>query len=140
MGRNSVDIIKTGGYKVSALEIESVLKAHPSNLECAVVGVKDELKGEVPLAFVILKADREIDEQHLQSEVVALVREEVGAIASLKRVLVVAHLPKTRSGKILRRTLRSLVEGEAVQVPSTIEDASVISELTTMLRQQAASP
>ena len=134
------DIINVAGHRLSTATMEEVVATHPAVAECAVVGAKDELKGEVPLAFVVLKVDSKIDDQQLEKEVVALVREEVGAIASLKHVLVVAHLPKTRSGKILRRTLRSLAEGEVVKVPSTIENASVIEELSAALRQNICRP
>jgi propionyl-CoA synthetase len=91
--------------------------------------VADDLKGEVPLAFVVLQANSRIDEKTIEHDIVKAVQDEVGHIASLKHVLVVPQLPKTRSGKLLRRTMRAMYDGEAFRVPSTIEDASVLDTL-----------
>ena len=133
------DIINVAGHRLSTSTMEEVVAKHSAVAECAVVGMKDELKGEVPLAIVVLKANTAIESEQLQAEVIASVREEVGPIASLKKVIVVAQLPKTRSGKVLRRTLRSLAAGEACQIPSTIEDAGVIEQLSATLRRRGKS-
>ncbi|MDD3343939.1 MAG: propionyl-CoA synthetase, partial [Sulfurospirillaceae bacterium] len=97
--------------------------------ECAVIGVDDELKGEVPMAFVVLKDGIERDLKSLADGVVQLVREEIGAVAALKLATVVNKLPKTRSGKILRGTMRSMADGKEWSMPSTIEDESVLEEI-----------
>ncbi len=130
------DIINVAGHRLSTATIEEAVAAHPAVAECAVVGKTDPLKGEVPLGFVILKSNADLDDDQLQREVVALVRERVGAIASLKRVIVVHQLPKTRSGKILRGTIRQIVDGQDFRVPSTIEDPSVLDELGMRIRDQ----
>jgi propionyl-CoA synthetase len=111
-----------------------VLAAHPGVAECAVVGVHDELKGQVPRGFVVLKAGVETDPEQLQEELVASVRDQIGAVAALRRVDVVPALPKTRSGKILRRTMREIADGGSPNVPSTIEDPAVLDALTPVLR------
>jgi acyl-coenzyme A synthetase/AMP-(fatty) acid ligase len=128
------DIINVAGHRLSTASMEEVLASHPAVAECAVIGVADKLKGSVPLGFVVLKADSDIDHATLQREIVGLVREKVGPIASFKRVIVVRQLPKTRSGKILRRIMRYLVAGEEFQPPSTIEDPAVLDELAGAIR------
>ncbi len=127
------DVINVAGHRLSTSTMEEVVSQHPAVAECAVIGVADDLKGEVPLGFVVLKSGETIDDLQLEEELVHLVREQVGPIASLKHVLVVPQLPKTRSGKILRRTMRALVDGEAFQVPSTIEDASVLDTIANRI-------
>ena len=129
------DIINVAGHRLSTATMEEVVAAHPDVAECAVIGMSDELKGEVPIGFVTLKADTTIDCPTLQAEIVDRVREQVGHIASLQRVLVVDQLPKTRSGKILRRTMRAMVEGEQYRVPSTIEEPAVLDDLASTIRQ-----
>jgi acyl-coenzyme A synthetase/AMP-(fatty) acid ligase len=129
------DIINVAGHRLSTATIEEVVAAHPAVAECAVIGTADELKGQVPMGFVALKTDTDIDQAVVQREVAAMVRSQVGPIASLKEVVVVRQLPKTRSGKILRRTIRSIAEGEEFQVPATIEDPRVLHELSDTLRQ-----
>ena len=137
LGRRSVDIIKTGGFKVSALEIEEVLRTHPAVAECAVVGVADQLKGQLPRGFVVLKSGVDIDPEQLTAEIVAAVREEVGPVAAFREVTVVPGLPKTRSGKILRKTMREIADGKDAPMPSTIEDPGVIDAIRpALLRQQ----
>lgn len=130
------DVINVAGHRLSTATMEEVIAAHPAVAECAVIGVADEMKGQVPVGFVTLKVDSQLTDEQLQREVVALVRERVGAVASLKRVVVTPRLPKTRSGKILRRIMRSLAEGEAYQTPSTIEEPAVLAELADSLRRQ----
>eukprot|EP01013_Petalomonas_cantuscygni_P023286 TRINITY_DN44695_c0_g1_i1.p1 TRINITY_DN44695_c0_g1~~TRINITY_DN44695_c0_g1_i1.p1 ORF type:complete len:635 (-),score=53.22 TRINITY_DN44695_c0_g1_i1:1074-2978(-) len=129
------DVINVAGHRLSSSAIEEVLAANPSVAECAVVGVYDELKGQVPAGFAVLKAGAAIDEAELAEQLVADVRREIGPVASFKRVYVVSKLPKTRSGKILRRNIRQIVDGEVPTVPATIEDQSVLDEFFTLFDQ-----
>jgi propionyl-CoA synthetase len=103
--------------------------------ECAVIGVHDALKGQVPRAFVVLKAGTDVDPAALEREVVAAVRDEIGPVAAFKSVVVVPALPKTRSGKILRRTMRGIADGRPEAPPSTIEDLSVLDVLRPLLTE-----
>jgi propionyl-CoA synthetase len=126
MGRTD-DVINVAGHRLSTGGIEAALAGHPAVAECAVLGVADELKGQVPRALVVLKGGAEdLDPEQLSAELRQRVRDEVGAIASLQRVDVVPALPKTRSGKILRKTMREMADGKRPVVPSTIEDAGVL--------------
>ena len=131
MGRTD-DVINVAGHRLSTGAIEAVLATHPAVAECAVIGVADDIKGQVPRGFVVLKAGASDD--GLTEELVKSVRDNIGAVASLKRVDVVAALPKTRSGKILRKTMRGIADGRPEPPPSTIEDASVLEALTPVLR------
>ncbi len=134
MGRTD-DVINVAGHRLSTGGIEAALTGHPAVAECAVIGVHDELKGQVPRALVVLKAGSEdLDVDVLVAELKAVVRGEVGGIASLQRVDVVAALPKTRSGKILRRTMREMADGKRPTVPSTIEDVGVLEQVEGLLR------
>ncbi|MFD2796751.1 propionyl-CoA synthetase [Promicromonospora vindobonensis] len=133
MGRTD-DVINVAGHRLSTGAIEGVLAAHPAVAECAVIGVADPLKGQVPRGLVVLKAG--VDPSGVAAELVAAVREEIGPVAAFKDVQVVAGLPKTRSGKILRRTMRQLADGEHPQVPSTIEDLAVLEALEPVLRRE----
>lgn len=128
MGRTD-DVINVAGHRLSTGTMEAVIAAHPAVAECAVIGIHDDVKGQVPRGFVVLKAGAAIDADRLAEELVRSVREQIGAIASLREVDVVPALPKTRSGKILRRTIRAVVEGRDEPVPSTIEDPSVLAAL-----------
>ena len=128
MGRVD-DVINVAGHRLSTGAMEAVLADHPDVAECAVIGIADELKGQVPLGFAVLNAGADRDAGELQDELVQMVRDQIGAVASLKRILVVKRLPKTRSGKILRRIMRSIVAGEEYQVPSTIDDPIVLDEI-----------
>lgn len=134
MGRVD-DVINVAGHRLSSGSMEEALGSHPAVAECAVVALAEELKGEVPVGFVVLKQDTQSDPALLESELVALVREAVGAIASLRRVFVLKRLPKTRSGKILRKTLRSLAVSPEVAVPPTIEDPAVLDEVRVVFEQ-----
>jgi propionyl-CoA synthetase len=136
MGRTD-DVINVAGHRLSTGAMEEVLCAHPSVAEAAVVGVRDALKGQVPRGFVVLKAGAEVEEPRLRDELVRAVREQVGPVASFREVAVVPALPKTRSGKILRGTMRGIADGDDVTVPSTIEDASVLDHLRPILRPPA---
>jgi len=133
MGRTD-DVINVAGHRLSTGSMEAVLAAHPAVAECAVVGVHDPLKGQLPRGFVVLKAGVEIEPARLVAELVASVRAEIGAVAALRQVDVVAALPKTRSGKILRKTMREIADGLTPVVPGTIEDAGVLERLTPILR------
>lgn len=140
MGRTD-DIINVAGHRLSTGEMEEVLGAHPAVAECAVIGVADDLKGELPLGLVVLKNGVSIDERTLCAETIALVRQEIGALACFQGALVVKRLPKTRSGKILRRVMRQIANAEPYTVPSTIDDPECLGELADCLahRRRAAA-
>ena len=127
------DVINVSGHRLSTAEMEEIVASHHSVAECAVIGINDELKGQIPLALVVTKLGEEIEHFQLQHEVVKLVREQIGAVASLRDVVVVNRLPKTRSGKILRKLLRSIADGENFQIPSTIDDEAIIGEVREVL-------
>ncbi|MCV7215764.1 propionyl-CoA synthetase [Mycobacterium crocinum] len=131
MGRID-DVINVAGHRLSTGSIEAVLAAHPAVAECAVIGVADEIKGQVPRGFVVLKAGASAE--GLAEELVAAVREEIGAVACFRLVDVVPALPKTRSGKILRKTMRGIAHGKDEPVPSTIEDPTVLETLKPILQ------
>jgi propionyl-CoA synthetase len=136
MGRTD-DVINVAGHRLSTGTLEAALAGHPAVAECAVIGVHDELKGQVPRALVVLKgsdAAQTVDVDVLRAELVQRVRDEVGAVAALRQVDVVAALPKTRSGKVLRKTMREIADGKTPNVPSTIEDSSVLDALQPTLR------
>jgi propionyl-CoA synthetase len=135
MGRTD-DVLNVAGHRLSTGSIEAALAGHPAVAECAVVGVADDLKGQVPRGLVVLKGgvDAATDGARIRSELVQRVRDEVGAVASLRQVDIVAGLPKTRSGKILRKTMREIAEGKVPTVPGTIEDAGVLDSLGEVLR------
>ena len=133
MGRTD-DVINVAGHRLSTGAMEAVLAAHPAVAECAVIGVADELKGHVPRGLVVLKAGAGTEPSAVAAELVAAVRAEIGPVAALRRVDVVAALPKTRSGKILRRTMREIADGGDPPVPSTIEDPTVLERLAPVLR------
>jgi propionyl-CoA synthetase len=132
MGRTD-DVINVAGHRLSTGEMEEILSAHQAVAECAVIGVHSSLKGQVPLGLVVIKNGITASDSEIEQELKARVREEIGTIASLKRVLVIDRLPKTRSGKILRKTLRQMIDGDEVIIPSTIEDIEVIAELMPKL-------
>ncbi|OAV63021.1 AMP-binding protein [Enteractinococcus helveticum] len=125
LGRSD-DVINVAGHRLSTGTLESVIAEHPAVAETAVIGVTDGLKGQKPVAYVVLTADADISPEQLAKELVAKVRKDFGAVAAFRDVDVVSALPKTRSGKILRRTMRSIVEGEDVAAPATIDDAGVL--------------
>ncbi|WP_462417790.1 acetate--CoA ligase [Kytococcus sp. Marseille-QA3725] len=138
MGRTD-DVLNVAGHRLSSGSLEEALAGHPSVAECAVMGVADPLKGQVPRALVVLKSGVELDEagaDALVAELVQRVRDEVGAVAALREVDLVEALPKTRSGKILRKTMRQMADGETPQVPSTIEDPAVLDVLQEVLRRR----
>jgi propionyl-CoA synthetase len=126
MGRVD-DVINVAGHRLSTGEMEEIIATHPGVAECAVVGIDDELKGQIPIGIVVSKAIQTNPE--FAAEIAALIRKQIGAIATLKKVYVVPRLPKTRSGKVLRKTMRLMLEAKHFELPSTIEDASVLDEL-----------
>ncbi|USE69122.1 propionyl-CoA synthetase [Pseudoalteromonas maricaloris] len=128
MGRTD-DVINVAGHRLSTGEMEEIVAGHNAIAECAVFAGKDELKGQVPIAMVVLKDGVNTTESAIAEEIRSLIREKIGAIACLKTIKVVERLPKTRSGKILRKNLRQLVDGEDIIVPSTIDDPAIIEEL-----------
>jgi len=132
MGRTD-DVINVAGHRLSTGEMEEILASHPAVAECAVIGVHDALKGQVPRGFAVLKAGVTTDPDTVAAELVQLVRDQIGAVAALRRVDVVAALPKTRSGKILRRTMRGIADGQEEPPPSTIEDPAVLTALRPVL-------
>ncbi|NBF11299.1 acetate--CoA ligase [Pseudomonas sp. Fl4BN1] len=139
MGRID-DVINVAGHRLSSGSLEEALGEHSAVAECAVVALDDVLKGEVPVGFVVLKQDAQIDPGQLERELIERVRERVGALASLRQVLVLKRLPKTRSGKILRKTIRGLARGPSVPVPATIEDPQVLDELRELFAQRGFYP
>jgi propionyl-CoA synthetase len=136
LGRTD-DVINVAGHRLSTGVMEAVVAAHPAVAECAVIGVADDLKGQSPRAFVVLKGGVEIDPDELTRQIVADVREHVGPVAAFKEVVIVPGLPKTRSGKILRRTMRGIADGRPEQIPSTIEDVHVLEVITPLLQRHS---
>ncbi len=128
------DIINVAGHRLSTAEMEEVLASHSAVAECAVVGIADELKGQIPVGFVVLKSGIEIDENDLEKELIQMVRNKIGPVASFKRAVVAQRLPKTRSGKILRKIMRYMADGKSFNPPSTIEDMSVLDEIGDLLK------
>nr|WP_315208879.1 propionyl-CoA synthetase [uncultured Flavobacterium sp.] len=129
------DVINVAGHRLSTAEMEEVVASHHSVAECAVIGIHDELKGQIPLALVVTKSGDEIEHYQLEQEIIKLVRQQIGAVASLRNVVIVKRLPKTRSGKILRKLMRSITDGEEFQIPSTIDDESIVEEIVTTLKK-----
>lgn len=128
------DVLNVAGHRLSTGALEEACLTHPRVVECAVLGVKDTLKGQVPVAMIVLSGGSGSDEDVVK-EVVQLVREQVGAVASLRQAAVVAALPKTRSGKILRGVMRAIADGDEYSLPGTIDDASVLEGVTQALVQ-----
>ncbi|WP_081736896.1 acetate--CoA ligase [Arthrobacter sp. MA-N2] len=138
MGRTD-DVINVAGHRLSTGSMEQVLGQHPAVAECAVIGVADPLKGQRASGYVVLKSGVHMDEGQLAQELIAMVRRDIGPVADFKNVKVVDALPKTRSGKILRKTMRQLVDGEEYVTPSTIEDPEVLERLVAVLRPTSAA-
>jgi propionyl-CoA synthetase len=133
MGRID-DVINVAGHRLSTGEMEEIVATHPDVAECVVIGVPDQLRGQMPFGLVVLQDGQIRNPEALEAELVALVRQEIGAVACFRSAKIVARLPKTRSGKILRKTLREIAEGKEPHVPSTIEDPAVLDELAPLLR------
>jgi propionyl-CoA synthetase len=126
------DIINVAGHRLSTAEMEEIVASHKSVAECAVFGVHCDIKGQKPLGLVVLKSDNTNDNDTIQNEIIKDVRHEIGAVASFKDVLVVNRLPKTRSGKILRKLLRNIADEQQYNIPSTIDDVTIIDEIKTI--------
>jgi propionyl-CoA synthetase len=133
MGRTD-DIINVAGHRLSTGGIEEVLASHPAVAECAVLGIKDELKGEVPCGFIVLKAGVDRAPTEIEKEIIALVREKIGPVAAFKIAITVARLPKTRSGKILRGTIKKIADGDPWTMPATIDDPVILDEIAGALK------
>ncbi|MEM9530270.1 MAG: AMP-binding protein [Pseudomonadota bacterium] len=128
------DVINVAGHRLSTGALEEVVARHEDVAECAVTGIRDELKGQVPMGFVCLSGDCQRPPAEVRDEIVALVRQDVGPVAAFKRVLIVKRLPKTRSGKILRGTLRAIVDAVPYRMPATIDDPTILEEITDAVR------
>lgn len=133
MGRVD-DVINVAGHRLSTGEMEELVASHTAVAECAVVGVADELRGQVPVGLVVLKDGITTPEPQIEAELVQLIRQKIGAVAVFKRAIVVKRLPKTRSGKILRKIIRLIADGTPYQIPSTIDDPTVLTEIHDALR------
>jgi propionyl-CoA synthetase len=133
MGRTD-DVINVAGHRLSTGEMEEVVASHPAVAECCVVGAHDDMKGQIPVGLVLIKDGATIDHDELEDELVEMVRDKIGAIACFRRALVVDRLPKTRSGKILRRVIRQIADGEEYSVPSTIDDPAILEEISQQFR------
>ena len=133
MGRTD-DIINVAGHRLSTGGMEEVLSAHKDVAECAVIGIADALKGEVPCGFVVLKAGVNRPVGEIEQECVGLVREKIGPVAAFKLAITVARLPKTRSGKILRGTMKKIADGETWTMPATIDDPAILDEIGSVLK------
>ena len=136
MGRID-DVMNVAGHRLSTGELEEVVAGHPAVAECAVVGIADDDKGQVPLGLVLLKDGVNVEPSALEAELIQMVRRNIGAFANFKRAFVVPRLPKTRSGKILRQIIRKIADGVAFDVPSTIDDPAILDEIAETLRTRA---
>jgi len=135
MGRTD-DIINVAGHRLSTGGMEEVLASHPAVAECAVIGIRDELKGEVPCGFVVLKSGVNRSPAEIEAELIGLVRERIGPVAAFRLALTVGRLPKTRSGKILRGTMKKIADGEPWTMPATIDDPAILDEIGQALKQR----
>jgi propionyl-CoA synthetase len=127
------DVINVAGHRLSTGAMEEVLAYHPDVAECAVIGVNDSLKGQLPVGFVVLNANTQRSDEEVEAELIALVRERIGPVASFKTAIVVNRLPKTRSGKTLRGTMRAIADGAQWRMPATIDDPTILDEITKSL-------
>ena len=129
------DIINVAGHRLSTGAMEEVLAAHPDVAECAVIGISDKLKGQLPAGFVVLKSGVDRAPMDIEKELIGLVREKIGPVAAFKIAVAVDRLPKTRSGKILRGTMRAIADHEEYKMPATIDDPAILSEIEEALRE-----
>ena len=129
------DVINVAGHRLSTGAIEEVLAGHPDVAECAVIGVADPLKGMLPLGFLVLKAGVDRPEAEIAAEVVQRVRDRIGPVAAFKTAVVVDRLPKTRSGKILRGTMKKIADAEPAKTPATIDDPAILDEVAEALQR-----
>ena len=135
MGRTD-DVINVAGHRLSTGEMEDLIAGHPAVAECAVTGIDDELRGQVPVGFVVLKDGIEISQDQMQKELIAIIRREIGAVAYFRQSGIVKRLPKTRSGKILRKTIRRLAIETEVLVPPTIDDPKILDEIREVMQER----
>jgi len=135
MGRTD-DIINVAGHRLSTGGMEEVLASHPDVAECAVIGIKDDLKGEAPCGFVVLKAGTTKAHDKIESEIVQLVRDKIGPVAAFKLAITIDRLPKTRSGKILRGTMKKIADHDAWTLPATIDDPAILDEIAAALKRK----
>lgn len=135
MGRTD-DVINVAGHRLSTGEMEQIVASHPAIAECCVIGIHEPIKGQQPLALVLIKNGSDIDETILEAELVAMVRQEIGALACFKKAIIVPRLPKTRSGKILRKLLRQIADGAEYSIPSTIDDPACLAEIDQLLSRR----
>ena len=129
------DVINVAGHRLSTADMEEILAAHPSVAECSVIGIEDNFKGQIPIGLVVLKRDANISPEDLEADLIKAVRAQLGPVASFKKSVIVKRLPKTRSGKILRKTMRSIADGKPYNPPSTIEDPAVLGEITEVMKE-----
>ena len=129
------DIINVAGHRLSTGGMEEVLAGHPDVAECAVIGINDALKGQVPLGFVVLKSGTARAGTEILAEIVQRVRSEIGPVAAFKQAIIVGRLPKTRSGKILRATMQKIVQNEDFPMPATIDDPIILDEIDEAVSQ-----
>lgn len=132
------DVINVAGHRLSTSEMEEVVASHTEVAECAVVGIEDNLKGQIPFAIVVLKNNSTAEWDIIEKEVIQLVRMQIGAVASLKNVMIAQRLPKTRSGKTLRKLIRTIIDGKDYQIPTTIDDETIIPEIENSVKQYKA--
>lgn len=135
MGRID-DVINVAGHRLSTGAMEEIIASHPAVAECAVVGIADELRGQRPVGFAVLKDGQTIDESTLEQNTISLIREQIGAVAFYRNTILVKRLPKTRSGKILRKIMRQIADGESFNVPSTIDDPAILTEIAERLEER----
>ena len=128
------DIINVAGHRLSTGGMEEVLTGHPDVAECAVIGVADQLKGQLPVGFLVLKAGVQKESEDIVAECVQLVRDQIGPVAAFKKAAVVVRLPKTRSGKILRGTMQKIADNEEYRMPATIDDPIILDEIDEALQ------
>jgi len=135
MGRID-DVINVAGHRLSTGQMEELVAMHESVAECAVVGISDELRGQRPVALVLLKDGTSIEEKKLEEELIATIREKIGAVAFFKNATIVKRLPKTRSGKILRKIICHIADGVEYSMPSTIDDPLILTEISDKLKER----
>jgi propionyl-CoA synthetase len=128
------DVINVAGHRLSTGAMEEVLASHPDVAECAVLGVADQLKGQMPVGFMVLKSGVERSEEEIVKDVIKMVRDQIGPVAAFKTATVVKRLPKTRSGKILRGTMASIADGKDYKMPATIDDPAILDEIAESLK------
>ncbi len=130
------DVINVAGHRLSTAEMEEVLASHKAVAECAVIGIQDDLKGQIPVGFVVIKSGVDLGEDRLEQKLIQMVRNTVGPVASFKRAVIAERLPKTRSGKILRKAMRYIADGKEFAMPSTIENPIVLDEISALMKEK----